>query len=146
MTGKGLLKRILVTLAAACGFVLLLGAMNAYATPIRPDIRKIVAQPQQDTAQATPARAGWDGPEMPSAPITMSAAAGVARAERAELISAATPDPRVVLGIAALIFLLRLLKNQDEKRARATGASAAGPTVTVELPAPNAEDDDRLAA
>src|SRR6266571_3841780 len=65
VTGKGLLKRILMTMALTCGLVMLLAAMDVQATPIRPDIRTIVSQPQEDTtARSMPARAGWDGPEM----------------------------------------------------------------------------------
>ena len=121
MTGKGLLKRILVTLALAAGLTMYLAAVQAEATPIRPNIRKIVSQPQQDaTSQPMPARAGWDGPEM-----TVGRQQGssqtfrgerLARAERAELMAAATPDPRAILGILAVIFLLRLLRRQDERR------------------------------
>ncbi len=108
-------------MALACGFLLFLAAVNAHATPIRPDIRKIVSQAPKDTsADSMPARAGWDGPEMPAktSGIGMDNAGGLARADRAELLAAATPDPRAVLGIAAVIFLLRLLKQQDEKRAK----------------------------
>jgi hypothetical protein len=120
--------RILVTLALITIALLVLTAVKAQATPIRPDIRKIVDQPQQDsTAQFMPARAGWDGPEMASGrspavnpSLEAMAGSGLARARRAELITAATPDPRAILAIAALIFLLRLLKKQDEKRASAT--------------------------
>jgi hypothetical protein len=126
----------------AIGF-LLVAVVQAQATPIRPDIRKMVDEPQQDsTAQFVPARAGWDGPEMASsrAPAVNESleamnGRGLARARRAELISAATPDPRAILGIAALIFLLRLLKKQDEKR--------AGGTVLSPPPQP---DDERMAA
>jgi hypothetical protein len=120
--------RILVTLALITIALLVLTAVKAQATPIRPDIRKIVDQPQQDgSAQFIPARAGWDGPEMASGrspavnpSLEAMAGSGLARARRAELITAATPDPRAILAIAALIFLLRLLKKQDEKRASAT--------------------------
>ena len=38
-------------------------ALSAGATPIRPDIRKLVAEPSQDTIQFAPARAGWNGSE-----------------------------------------------------------------------------------
>ena len=127
--------RILVAMALmAIGF-LVLAVMEAQATPIRPDIRKIVYEPQQDsTAQFVPARAGWDGPEMASgqtpggnASLDDMAGSGLARARRTELLAAATPDPRAILGIAAVIFLLRLLKKQDEKRIGGTIDSVAAP-------------------
>ena len=119
-------------MAAGC---LILAVVPAQATPIRPDIRKIVYEPQQDsTSQWVPARAGWDGPEMarsqtPALSASFAAMSGreQERARLAELISVATPDPRAVLGIAALIFLLRLLRKQDEKRAGATAFSSPLP-------------------
>jgi len=120
--------RILMAQAVMAVTLLGLTVVVAQATPIRPDIRKIVEQPQQDSAaQFVPARAGWDGPEMASAQsaavnasLEAMSGSGLARAHRAELIAAATPDPRAILAIAAVIFLLRLLRKQDEKRAGAT--------------------------
>jgi hypothetical protein len=108
-------------LALGCGLFILLAALEAQATPIRPDIREILSQPQEDnTARFLPARAGWDGPEMrigqQDAGIESLNADRLRQAERAEWIAAATPDPRTILGIVALIFLLRLLRQQDEKR------------------------------
>ncbi|MGZ4833749.1 MAG: hypothetical protein ACXVZQ_12535 [Terriglobales bacterium] len=125
MTGKSLLKRIVVTMALAAGFVMFMAALEADATPIRPDIRKIVEQPPAEAAQSVPARAGWDGPEMaagqPGGGIflkTELTGERLARAERAELIAAATPNPQAILGIAAVIFLLRVLRQHDERRAK----------------------------
>ena len=139
MTGKGLLKRVLLTLALTAGLLMLLAAMDAEATPIRPDIRKLVTQAQEDTsASSMPARAGWDGPEMPVTQQATAAldAARLAREERAEWIAAATPDPRAILGIVAVIFLLRLLREQDKKR-----------TNLRVVPSRRAEEaEDRLAA
>jgi hypothetical protein len=141
VTGKGLLKRILLALGIAAAFLMYLAAVQAYATPIRPDIRKLVTQPQQDaTAQAVPARAGWDGPEMAAGQqerisLESFSAERLARAQRAELMAAATPDPRAILGIVAVIFLLRLLRQQEEKRPRMQLA-----------PAPAREDSKRRIA
>jgi Flp pilus assembly protein TadB len=144
VTGKGLLKRVLIVLALTAWMYAFLASIDAEATPIRPDIRKLVEQPQQDsTARSMPARAGWDGPEMPTARQaganpSLEAVAGVAlaRAERAELINAATPDPRAILGIIALIFLLRLLRKQEQKRVPAA----------VQPFRPQLENNDRIAA
>src|SRR5438874_2170319 len=56
VTGKGLLKRVLMTLALSSGLLMLLAALDAHATPIRPDIRQILAQPAEDTtARSMPA-------------------------------------------------------------------------------------------
>src|ERR1041385_669448 len=46
VTGKGLLKRIGMTLALTAGLFVLISAIDADATPIRPDIRKLVTQNQ----------------------------------------------------------------------------------------------------
>jgi hypothetical protein len=146
ITGKGLLKRILLTLALACGFLLFLAAVDANATPIHPDIRKIVSQEQQETTtQFMAARAGWDGPEMRvAAALPVHPGTGSAGAVWAEFIAAATPDPRAILGIAVLIFLLRLLKKQEEKRT--PGAAANQRAAVVSMPARPSEDDSPIAA
>jgi hypothetical protein len=106
---------------AACLF---LAAVNADATPLRPDIRKLVAQPRE-TMQFAPARAGWDGPETArddagaggptSAQLTMAAAQ---RSSRAALLTAALPDPRAVIAIVAAILMLRLLRWRHEHEMR----------------------------
>lgn len=129
MTGKRLAKRIGLTLAVSAGLCLFLSAIDAQATPIRPDIKKLVSQPQQDSgAGFMPARAGWDGPEMArnggAANPTMEvyAAGAASRAWRAALLTAATPDPGAVLGIVTLIFLLRILRTREQERQAATRA------------------------
>ena len=124
MSGKWLLKRVLLTLALAAGCAIFLAVVDAEATPIRPDIRKIVNQPHEEEPKTIPARAGWDGPEMaetqPSSLFASTLSSErLAHARRAELIAAATPDPRAILGITAVIFLLRLLRQQEERRLRA---------------------------
>jgi len=124
VTGKRLLKRIATTLALSCGLFLFLAAVDAHATPIRPDIRKLIAEPQQDsTAKFMPARAGWQGSEMPrqeAVNATLGALDGAAYAHawRAAFWAAATPEPAAVLGIVVLIFLLRTLRARGEERAR----------------------------
>lgn len=144
MTGKRLLKRILFTFALTAGLFLFLAAVNAEAAPIRPDIRKLVSEPQQDsTAELGPARAGWDGPEMsrdaqqvnPTLAIYDGAVA--ARAARITLLRAAIPDPRALLGIMAVILLLRLLRKRDQDR------TAGMRALPAQVPQP---EDHRLAA
>jgi hypothetical protein len=142
VTGKGLLKRIFFTLALTAGLFVLLASLDAEATPIRPDIRKLVEEPPQDTtAHFMPARAGWDGPEMASVEDGVNPAweaiTGPDRANRATLIALATPDPRAVLGIIAVIFLLRILRERDE-RSNAARAPVAMP--------PPRDEQDQLAA
>ncbi len=140
MSGKRLLKRVLIALSLAIGCAIFLAAVDAEATPIRPDIRKIVNEPQDDEQKTIPARAGWEGPEMaatqPSplfAPAVLSGAR-LAHARRAELMAAATPDARAILGIVGVIFLLRLLRQQEEQRLRArpeTGNSLKDTTAKI---------------
>jgi hypothetical protein len=121
VTGKRLARRIGITLALTAGLCIFLSAIDAQATPIRPDIKKLVAQPQQDSAaQFMPARAGWEGPEMArngrlDNPALEDSAAAT-RAWRAALMAAATPDPGAILGILALIFLLRVLRGREQER------------------------------
>ena len=117
------MKRIGLTLAVAAGLFLFFAVIEAHATPIQPDLRKLISEPQQDwTAQFMPARAGWEGPEMAQNPqrsnptLEMYSAAASAHARRAALLEAAIPDPRAVLGIIAVIFLLRLLRRREEER------------------------------
>jgi hypothetical protein len=142
VTGKRLLKRIAFTLALSCGLFIFLAAIDAHATPIRPDIRKLVTEPQQDsTARFLPARAGWQGPEMPRQQALNPAlqgfdAASYARAWRAAFWAAATPEPTAVLGIVGVIFLLRTLRAREQKRAGRR---------SLVMPEP-AKKPDRLAA
>ncbi len=133
MTGRKTARRILWSLAVIAGLLVYFGAVDADAAPIRPDIRRIVEEPQRDsTAKFIPARAGWDGSEMPHPSAALNATleaagAGMTRADRAALLVAATPDPRAVLGIVALIFLLRLLRRQDPESAETQYRSAPEP-------------------
>ncbi len=131
VNGKSLAKRIGIALALTTGLCLFLAVIDAQATPIRPDIKKLVSQPQQDSAaDFMPARAGWDGPEMarsdpavnPTLEVYDSGASS--RAWREALLTAATPDPGAVLGSVILIFLLRILRSRDQQRQTALRAAS----------------------
>ncbi len=86
----------------------------ATATPIKPDIKKLVAEPQQPQTPYMPARAGWNGPEMQKVPVDAAppafSHAGTARAIRASLLAAIVPDWRMALALAIAIFVLRRLQ------------------------------------
>ena len=120
MSGRRLLKRVLLVFGFATAACLFLAAVNADATPLRPDIRKLVAQPR-DRVQFAPARAGWDGPETASGAasgleptaidVTQTAAQ---RASRAAVLTAALPDPRAIVAIVAAILMLRVLRWRHE--------------------------------
>jgi hypothetical protein len=99
--------------------ILLLFATVAFATatPIQPDIKKLLSTPRP-TQHFPPARVGWNGPEA----ATTSAEAlpavqfdGIASQGnyRQSLIQLATPDWRIFLALGALIFLLRLLRERS---------------------------------
>src|SRR4051812_16196628 len=109
----GLLGLILGTVFVAYG----------YAVPIKPDLEKILKQQEQSPRQYEPARAGWDGPEMvrpqeaaPNVVYETYGPASTARAVRAALWAAATPDPVALFAIGALILLLRLTRRQQAQR------------------------------
>ncbi len=112
------MKRILLTLAVTAGFLLSL-ALPATATPIRPDLQKILAEPQQAAVQFPPARAGWQGSEMATSTpstnpgVAVLRQASAANAARASLIAAALPDPRILLLIGLAILLLRRLRKKQ---------------------------------
>jgi hypothetical protein len=119
VTGKGLLKRIGMTIALTAGLFVFLSAIDADATPIRPNIRKLVSQSQSAPPSMAPARAGWDGPEMPRRTARTDPAfdpAVTLRANKAALITAAIPDPRAVIAVVIIIFLMRLLLHVQEKQ------------------------------
>ena len=96
--------------------VLLASASMALATPIQPDIKKLLSTPRP-TQHFAPARVGWNGPEAAtvSAASVSTARFGDVRAQgdsRQALIELATPDWRVFLALGALIFLMRQLRKR----------------------------------
>jgi hypothetical protein len=126
VTGKGLLKRIGLTLLLTAGLFIFLGAIEADATPIRPNIRKLVTENQTPPPQAVPARAGWDGPEIPRREARLNPdldPAVTLRSNKAALITAAVPDPRAVLALIVVIFLMRMLRKIQEKQRQGAPAN-----------------------
>ena len=94
-------------------------ALTASATPIRPDIRKLVAEPSQETIQFAPARAGWNGSEaaVNNAQFTNPAVerltpAAAAREVRASMLALAVPDWRILAAIVGLIVVLRVARHK----------------------------------
>ena len=90
----------------------------ATATPIQPDIKKLLSAPRP-TQHFAPARVGWNGPEASTAApqvspaVVMYGPAGLERNVQESLIRVATPDWRIFLALGALIFLLRMLRGRD---------------------------------
>jgi hypothetical protein len=96
--------------------VLLLASVSiATATPIQPDIKKLLSTPRP-TQHFAPARVGWNGPEAATAaadaaPVTHF---GVIpqRDFRQTLLQLAVPDWRIFLALSVLILLLRQLRKR----------------------------------
>ncbi len=98
-------------------FVVFLTFAPAMATPIRPDLKKLLDSPRPNMHFA-PARAGWNGPEEGSAQrdqqkeIEGIGATSHQSVIKESLLQAVTPDWRVFLALGALIFLLRELRRR----------------------------------
>src|SRR3954471_6945771 len=125
-------------------FLIALFALNSFAIPVKPNLEKILKQQEQRARPYEPARADWDGPEMvraqdasPNPVYEAYGPASTARAIRASLRAAATPDPAAILGIGMLILLLRLARHQRTQRQMAA---------VVVLPGTNGVSGERKAA
>jgi len=116
--------------ALLCGTFL--GAATMKATPIKPNLKKLLAQPAPKKPAYIPARAGWDGPEQrapePNLYTQRYAPQASARAARASLLAAAIPDWRAVLAVILVIFLLRRLRRASPDE---TAASHQRPQADV---------------
>jgi hypothetical protein len=109
--------RITLALALAVLGLMLAAATTADATPITPSVDQLIKQAQKPPVRFAPAHAGWNGPLMaPAKPAAdgvpedfnqLLDQAALQRASRAEVRRVAVPDPRIVVGLAMLIFLLR---------------------------------------
>ncbi len=129
-------KRITLVLGALAfllAFFVMMAGAKAYATPIRPDVRQLVQQPQGPPAKFEPARAGWKGPETTTAaalPMELTREAQI-RAVRHALWAVLTPDPKALAAIVVLILLLRKLR-MDKDRQERPGTPVEAPD--AELP------------
>lgn len=112
-------RSVRISLAVLC--VVIFAAWNAAATPIQPSAQQLLNEAQQPAMPYVPAQAGWNGPMVESQPNPTSVAvfntteilrqAELARAKRKILLQVATPDPRVLLAFAVIIFLLRKMRS-----------------------------------
>jgi len=110
----GLVTRILLALGLA--MFCLIAALDGHATPVQPDIRRVLAEPHASPQPFPLARAGWNGPETSpgrAAPNPILETFGLA-AQRRELerglMAAAIPDPRAVAAILTAILVLRRVR------------------------------------
>ncbi len=113
-------------------------AVSAQATPVRPDLRRMLAQPPA-SQDFVPARAGWQGPETPTPAdaqpnplLEKFGEVSSARVVRASIVAAATPDPRIAVVLLAAILLLRWLRHSRGQRKLRPGLS----TVAAAEPPP----------
>jgi hypothetical protein len=136
VTGTGLIKRVFVVIAIAAGLLTFVGA-TAHASPIRPDIRKLLAQPTTPTPQYIPARAGWNGPEIstartaPNPTYESLSPATAAREVRASLTATMVPDYRVLVLLALVILLLRRMRKQQPIAASAGSSASSVPVAAL---------------
>jgi hypothetical protein len=135
--GKRLIERVLLGLALLVAWMTWLAAARANATPMQPDIRRMLTDQQQSPPKFGPARAGWHGSEMPrksSAALNPEmerySEASLARSIRASIAAAALPDLRVWFAIAVAILLLRRLRHTARPSAKTPEAAIdSGPSV-----------------
>jgi hypothetical protein len=133
----GIQQQVKVSLRLCFPASMLILALSAIAaaTPIQPDLEKLLSKPHSEQEWFEPARAGWDGPETEPLGLSRSAfalrnfgPAETARAVRASFLAAAVPDPRIWACLCVLILLLRRLKRATPKPTEASHSS----TVEVE--------------
>ena len=99
-------------------------ALPAVASPIYPNIRKVVKESEAKPVQFAPARAGWQGAEMPNDTAHTDLDSAVTlRANKAALLTAAIPDARAIFAVVLVIVLMRLLRRVQEQQRRQTLAT-----------------------
>lgn len=122
----------------------LLCAVPGLATPIRPNLQQILAEPPRNQSFA-PARAGWNGPEMvppqaePNPTLEAYGFTASRQASRAALLALVVPDARAVLAIAGAIVLMRLAKRLESQRRNPKSNIVA-------MPPPASREQNRQAA
>ncbi len=137
MTGMRLVgKTFVLIMMAAC--LVVLPTKSSHATPIKPDVRQVLSTPTPQPNAFPPARAGWDGPELPrtvsipNSSYDQLGPSGTARQVRESLMSAFIPDYRALAGITLVIMLLRRMvvtrRRSLAKVSAVTPISSAGAT------------------
>jgi hypothetical protein len=102
------------------------------ATPIEPTAKQLIQELQRPPVVFVPARVGWNAPQKPAAHFSLTleqyGPQATARAVRASLKAALTPDP---VSMGALLFCalaLRWMRMRKEKLQPANAATAAQET------------------
>jgi hypothetical protein len=106
--------------------ILALTAATA-ATPIQPDLEKLLSKPHSEQEGFAPARAGWDGPETEPSGFSQASLvldkfgpAETARITRESFLATAIPDPRIWACLCILILFLRRLRRTTLEPAEAS--------------------------
>jgi hypothetical protein len=106
--------RFLITLLTLAA-ILLLGSVPGNATPIKPDLKKLVDQAENARPyQYMPARVGWNGPESPAAAPRVTRIQDIEA--RQWLLRLAIPDPRMLFAFGVAIFGLRIIRRGRDAR------------------------------
>jgi len=124
-------ERVKVSLRHWFAASMLILSLAAAATPIQPDLEKLLSKPRSEHEWFEPARAGWDGPETETSGSSRSSLvlekfgpAETARIARASFLAAAVPDPRIWACLCALILLLRRRQRATPKPSEASESTA----------------------
>ena len=140
---KALVSRATVVLTKTLFlFAALMFANQAWAFPMKPDVKALIREAKQPPQHFVPARAGWNGPEESAAASSLNPTYEALRREptpaerRAQLVAAMTPDWRVCAGILIFIGLLRTFKLKQTKGRKARPATIlAFPAAVISKPA-----------
>jgi len=117
---RELFGRVLAVYGLAVMCFLMLAALGAQGTPIKPDIQKLAEEAQRPRPMFIPSRVGWNGSEIattgPRADSLESSMSPILAAERERrfrntLREILIPEPRALAGILGIIFLLRKLRS-----------------------------------
>jgi hypothetical protein len=95
------------------------------ALPIKPKIKDIIDEAKKPVVNYPPARAGWNGPEekssvaMPNVEYDKLRYSISPQAARQQMVEAAKPDWRALIGLGVMIFSWRLKRDRTEQQRRA---------------------------
>jgi hypothetical protein len=128
MSGKHLLARTGWAAVAGMLIFLVLSSVNSPATPIKPDVQRMIRESQQAQQPFIPARAGWNEPSATTAalhnPVLASLTGDRVQQEyRETLMSVATPDPWILVALGMVIVLMRKLRSIEARRKSAAAVA-----------------------
>jgi hypothetical protein len=112
---------------------------QAWAFPMKPDVKALIQEAKQPQQHFVPARAGWNGPEEASQAALNPTLEDLRREptpaqRRARLIAAATPDWRVLAAIALCIGFIRVSRKPSTRSSR-PATILPFPTTVIAKPA-----------